>query len=218
MSQITPPLAAVAANTERQTRILDAGLRCFARAGFHRTTMQDVAAEAGMSPGNLYRYFPSKDALIAGIVERDRAELTADFEQLDHCRGDLIDALEALGRKHFEAGTDEKSVLCLEIWAEATRNPAIARLHDGFDQELMGRFVAVFEAAQARGAIASHVDCRAAASIVAKLADGLFIRRALSSDFDARTETDQVFAVIRAILGGSVVFPARVRSTEPSPC
>ena len=40
--------------------------------GFHRTTMQDVAREAGMSAGNLYRYFASKEALVSGMIERDR--------------------------------------------------------------------------------------------------------------------------------------------------
>ncbi|KMO34447.1 TetR family transcriptional regulator, partial [Methylobacterium tarhaniae] len=44
---------------ERRTRILDAAEACFVRDGFHRATMHDVAAEASMSPGNLYRYFPS---------------------------------------------------------------------------------------------------------------------------------------------------------------
>ena len=53
------------AQAERRARILDAAERCFVRSGFHRTTMQDVAAEAKMSPGNLYRYFPSKGELFA---------------------------------------------------------------------------------------------------------------------------------------------------------
>src|SRR3954454_19881942 len=65
--------------SERRTRILDPAERCFVRSGFHRTTMQDVAAEAGMSQGNVYRYFPSKDAIVAGTTERDRAEVAGDF-------------------------------------------------------------------------------------------------------------------------------------------
>ena len=213
-----PPLAATPVTPDRQTHVLDAAERCFARSGFHRTTMQDVAAEAGMSPGNLYRYFASKDALVAGIVERNRAELGADFEQLDRRQDDLIEAFAELGRKHFEAGTNEKARLCLEIWAESARNATVAALHDDFDRDLRERFEAVFEAAKTRGAIAANVDCRAAASILSKLADGLFIRRALSADFDARTETEQVFAVVRAILGGAVDFRASTVSQEPSPC
>ncbi len=72
-------LPAERAPNERQTRILDAAESVFARAGFHAATMQDVAAEAGMSPGNLYRYFASKDAIIAAMAERDRQQIAADF-------------------------------------------------------------------------------------------------------------------------------------------
>src|ERR671921_2087458 len=83
--------------TDRQGRILDAAERCFVRSGFHRTTMQDVAAEAGMSPGNLYRYFPSKDAIVAGLSERDRARVTADFAEIVGA-DDFVEGFRALGR------------------------------------------------------------------------------------------------------------------------
>ena len=55
---------------ERRARILDAAERCFARTGFHRTTMQDICKDAGISPGALYIWFSSKEALIAGISAR----------------------------------------------------------------------------------------------------------------------------------------------------
>jgi TetR/AcrR family transcriptional regulator, repressor for uid operon len=88
--------------SERHARILDAAERCFVRAGFHRTTMQDVAAEAGMSPGNLYRYFPSKDAISAGLAGRDRARLAQDFAALAEA-ADFRAALAGIARKHFQA-------------------------------------------------------------------------------------------------------------------
>jgi AcrR family transcriptional regulator len=37
--------------------------------GFHQTSMQQICSEAGMSAGNVYRYFPSKEAIIEGITE-----------------------------------------------------------------------------------------------------------------------------------------------------
>ena len=52
---------------DRRAEILDAAERCFIRSGFHQASMQEICAEAKMSPGNLYRYFPSKEAIIAGI-------------------------------------------------------------------------------------------------------------------------------------------------------
>ena len=52
----------------RRRQILSAALRCFARQGFHRTTMQDIFREADLSPGAVYSYFGSKDELIAAII------------------------------------------------------------------------------------------------------------------------------------------------------
>ena len=48
----------------RRTQILDAALACFSRNGFHQTTMHDICSEAGLSPGAVYRYFDSKEAMI----------------------------------------------------------------------------------------------------------------------------------------------------------
>src|ERR1700755_1083506 len=66
----------------RRTRILDAFENCIQRAGFHRTTMQDVARESVRSAGNLYRYFPSKEALVSGMIGRDRERFGADFREV----------------------------------------------------------------------------------------------------------------------------------------
>ena len=62
--------------------ILEAAERAFVRNGFHATTMQHVADEAGMSAGNLYRYFPSKEAIVEGLCELDQAELATAFAEL----------------------------------------------------------------------------------------------------------------------------------------
>ena len=54
-------------------------MACFARSGFHKASMQDICAEAGMSAGNLYRYFRSKEAIIAAIAEAERVRNAALF-------------------------------------------------------------------------------------------------------------------------------------------
>ena len=66
------PRLSETAQEERRARILDAAERCFVRAGFHRTTMQDICREAGVSPGALYIWFASKEALIAGWLKRQQ--------------------------------------------------------------------------------------------------------------------------------------------------
>ena len=198
------PLEAV---RERRARILDAAERCFVRAGFHRTTMQDVAAEAGTSPGNLYRYFRSKDVIVAGLAERDRARVMADFSQVVDA-ADFLGSLAVLARRHFKDERREQAVLCLEIWSEATRNPTFADLTDGFDRDVLGRLTFLFRQAQERGAIAAGVDAQALATVVATLANGLFVRRAVSRSFDAEREVGYMLSVIEAAVAGRIQLGA----------
>ena len=204
----SPSPAENEAATDRRTRILDAAERCFARAGFHRTTMQDVAAEVGMSPGNLYRYFASKDAMVAGLTERDRARVIEDFAHLP-MGGDFLAHFAAIARKHFEQEPRERAILCLEIWAEATRNPTFTAISDEFDSEVSRRMIALFEQAQERGLIAPQVDLDALATLMITLADGLFVRRAISSRYDPEREIASVMAVIEAAFAGQIRFPGR---------
>ncbi|WP_446225174.1 TetR/AcrR family transcriptional regulator [Nocardia sp. IBHARD005] len=54
----------------RRQQILDAAQLCFARRGFHETSMQDVFTESQMSAGAVYRYFASKNEIIGALVNR----------------------------------------------------------------------------------------------------------------------------------------------------
>jgi len=57
--------------------ILDAAARAFARSGFHGTTMEDVAREAGYAVGSLYTYFEGKEALYRTLLKRIADEMEA---------------------------------------------------------------------------------------------------------------------------------------------
>lgn len=54
----------------RPDEVLDAALDLFTKRGFNRTTVEQVARRAGLSKGTVYLYFPSKKALLAGLVRR----------------------------------------------------------------------------------------------------------------------------------------------------
>jgi TetR/AcrR family transcriptional repressor of uid operon len=204
-------------SSERRTQILDAAERRFSRSGFHRTTMQDVAAEAGMSPGNLYRYFSSKDALVAGMCERDRASLAQEFSGLHSKGSGFLAAFRELGARHFRETETDKAKLCLEIWAEATRNPAVAALQADFHQALKEELVQAFEAAKLNGSVAPTVDSNAVASILVKLGDGLFVRRATADDFDVDREVGEVLSLIGSLLQGKATLacPALQAGAQP---
>lgn len=201
---------------DRRTRILDAAERCFVRQGFHLTTMHHIAAEAGMSAGNLYRYFPSKDSLVEGLCERDRRDMARDFETLEGAT-DFMGVFAELGRRHFEDEPRDKAVLCLQIWAEATRSPAVAKFVSSFDDDLIARLTALLDTARAAGSIAPRGEPGTVARLIATLANGLFVRRALVPTFDAAVEVPPVLDLIGALVSGRVPAAGVAGTAEAIP-
>jgi AcrR family transcriptional regulator len=63
------PKIAEEVRAARREQIIAAALACFARAGYHATTMADVAAQAGVSKGTPYLYFESKETLFLALHE-----------------------------------------------------------------------------------------------------------------------------------------------------
>ena len=202
---------------DRRTRILDAAETCFVRSGFHRTTMQDVAAEAGMSAGNLYRYFPSKDAIVAGLSERDRGEVTESFAFMDEAGRDFMASFAELGRRHFEDEPREKAVLCLEIWCEATRNPSVAKLTADFSNDIVDRLTGLLDAAAASGNISPAMDTRTIATLICTIADGIMVRRATLPDYEPAREIPAVMHLICALVSGAVPAICSTSSAENTP-
>ncbi|MGH3194241.1 MAG: TetR/AcrR family transcriptional regulator, partial [Streptosporangiaceae bacterium] len=63
------PKIAEEARAARRDQIVAAAAECFARSGYHVTTMADIAEAAGVSKGTPYLYFPSKEALFIALYE-----------------------------------------------------------------------------------------------------------------------------------------------------
>ena len=172
--------------SDRRDEILEAAQRCFVRSGFHQTSMQEICGEAGMSAGNLYRYFPSKEAIIAGIAERDRAEVAQDFARAraDLSQG-LFVVLEGMAHYYFSVRSIEQVKLCTEVMSEARRNPEIARISSAFDADVRKWLVAMFHTAAERGDIPKDADIDGAVDMLMIIADGVWWRRALDPNFNA---------------------------------
>ena len=56
-------------------RIVEAARRVLLDQGYARTTTNRVAAEAGISPGSLYQYFPDKQAILDAVIEAHSADV-----------------------------------------------------------------------------------------------------------------------------------------------
>lgn len=108
--------------------------------------MGQIAAEAQMSVGQIYRYFPSKEAIIHAIVER----IVAKRLQWMLNREKQVNFAAVLARRGYfrPADADEHSdrVLMLEITAEASRNPAVADIVREADRRIRAQAVALVRA------------------------------------------------------------------------
>lgn len=118
----------------QQDRILAAAQACFVRSGFHAASMATIAETAGMSAGLIYRYFDNKSAIVLAIIERQLEVARTNIRQMrssddlaarivDHCNED-------------ECGDETRmsTALFLEMSAEATRDPQIAKAVQRFDR------------------------------------------------------------------------------------
>ena len=181
----------------RRAHILDAAEACFVRNGFHRATMQDLAREAAMSPGNFYRYFESKEALVVGLVERERERGIQLVEEMGHS-GDPRAALLDLIARYFVSITREAAVLRMEIWSEATRNPAISDLTARTEAETRDWFTETFSA------LATSPDCDPDRlyGLVAPLMKGIIVGRAILPDYDPAPAVAQLHALLATGLDG----------------
>ena len=125
------PKVSDAYRSARKHQVLAAAFRCFAAEGFHKTSMDDIMRESGMSSGAIYRYFESKDEIIVAMAELRHAQETALLQ--DFLAGDdLKKALPALAKAFVLLLNQPEEMLKrkvgIQVWAEALRNQKILRV------------------------------------------------------------------------------------------
>lgn len=198
----------------RREHILDAAELCFARSGFHGSSMQDICTEAGVSAGALYGHFNSKEDLIAGITERDRARIADQLAGLADAP-DIIAALTHIGEYYTIEEPAHKRPLWIEIGAESTRDKNISQTFNAVDEFALDSLENVFAKAKAAQKINADQDPRTLALLLCIIGDGLFWRRAIDPKFDANTVMPAVMALVRLLLKPDVK-PAAVKDKHPA--
>lgn len=113
--------------TAQRARILAAATRCFVEHGFHAASMARIAEAAQMSPGLMYRYFPSKSAIVLAIIERQLEENRAKIGEL-HASTEITPNLrQSFAQWQSEVPDAMNAALFLAMSADARRDPQIAR-------------------------------------------------------------------------------------------
>jgi TetR/AcrR family transcriptional regulator, repressor for uid operon len=198
----TMPKLAPKTQHARRERILDAAERCFVSKGFHQATMDDICREASVSPGALYTYFASKEALIAGLCEREIERFNNDLAQVTAVDG-VLAALRSLAEKYCCDEPAEKVRLHVEIAAEAGRNPLIGDTVRGMDKVCREGLCQLLETEVKRGAIRPTVPIEVVVRAMYAFGDGLFLSRSLDPDYDPKQMIPAMMIMVEALLAPS---------------
>jgi len=151
----------------KREEILGAASRCFARDGFHGASVASICAEADISPGHLYHYFASKEAIVGAIIEASLADKVARFERVvrsDDLVGGIIAEIESVRAGAKNAGL--KRQLMLEMVAEGGRNPTIAGMLAEHNRTVRELLAELLRRAQVRGQVDTTLDPEPAAAVL----------------------------------------------------
>jgi TetR/AcrR family transcriptional regulator, cholesterol catabolism regulator len=121
----------------RRAEILNCAVALFVERGYDNVSLNDLIADAGVSKGAFYHWFPSKEALITTLAERSaRGQLAFIEDAAVNCHGNALDRLNTLLRAGFEVkmqtGTPEQLAAMVSLL-----RPENAQLY--------GRIIAVSE-------------------------------------------------------------------------
>jgi len=170
----------------RRREILGAAFRCFARKGVHGTTMREIADEAGLSAGALYRYFAGKEALFealaAGAADR-RARNLSSLEP-DGGADRLAEVVAGMMADLHSEDVDASVRLDVRLWAEALDHPNVLEIARRALASVREPVAGYVRAGQGAGTIRSEVDPEAVGRAVVSLLVGLELQRALGEDVD----------------------------------
>jgi TetR/AcrR family transcriptional regulator, repressor for uid operon len=203
---MTLPTRSDPEQTRAQTRrrqILDAAAICFAREGFHGTSIAALSKAAGMSSGHIYHFFENKEAIIEALVERrleQSLEMVSQFENAEDVFQALIDRVDLGLNEKTDLGN---AALELEILAEAARNPRVAASVREADRIKRERLIGVLgRARQALGREPETADADAVTEILMALFDGLSARVINHPDLDRAALVPLIRTALRTFIEG----------------
>ena len=171
----------------RRREILEAAGRCFAENGFHSTSMQDFFAASGLTAGLVYRYFSSKDELIATLAGEALEQLHAAVEEAigaeeppgaEEVLARLLRTLDELDSREGMAR------VAVQVWGEAVVNPGVAATTTAGIARLQAALARLVRTAQEAGQLDQELDPAYAARALFSILPGFLIQRALDPTLD----------------------------------
>lgn len=169
----------------RRQQIVDAAWECFARKGFHSTSMQDIFKEADLSAGAVYRYFKSKNEIIAAIAQSSQRYAT-DYLDETLALETLPPLPEIVGSfsDHLMSwlGPTGKLRIAPQAWAEAMHEGDLGQTLRDLFGNIRARWEAVTIRLHQEGKLAEHADPHAVATMLVCVTPGFMLQQLMLGD------------------------------------
>jgi AcrR family transcriptional regulator len=205
MTEWTPPTRPRAET--RREQIVDAASQCARRSGFHGASMAQIAQQAGLSVGQIYRYFQNKESIIAAIAARGLVGMRDKFLELQSSGQPRLEAVLAKCASALDDNYDrQRAALMLEVVAEAARNPGVAAILQAADAEERQMLQQVL-----KQVAPGNCDAReqlARGEVISMLFKGMCVRSVGNPDADR----DAIAKVLRSVVRHLLVEPCKDRT------
>lgn len=195
----------------RRLMIVAAAVQCFIENGYHQSGVRDIAKKAGVSLGNLYNHFKSKDEILYEITAIEAEEL-AEFREILSQVGVPLASFETFVWAYLDYSTrPENSLMALEILSVAVRNPPIASGFSRNRDALVSSLVGILIAGSETGVFVQHRNPVETAKLVIDLIEGLALRSVLNEAPPSKDAREALWTILeRSILARG---PARSTSS-----
>ena len=187
-------------DSEVRLRIIAAARRCFTQYGPRRTTMEDIAAAAGIARPALYRYVSSRDEIIEAVILRRVEELAEGFRSLFEDSTSFAEAFVEVSLASVNAARLDPELQALFETTTGTRIiQVMAGPQPGFHEFVKSFFKDAFAAARASGELRQDVTDVAMVDWLR----GVYMMMILREDLDAEREKEMVAAfLLRSLVPG----------------
>jgi TetR/AcrR family transcriptional regulator, repressor for uid operon len=187
--------------TELKKKIMQAAIEIFAKNGFDRTRMEDIAMAAGLAKGTLYLYFKNKEDLFYAICDHNLKELRNQLSRVFNRKENIM--LDA--RKFYDEYRKESlggDTIWFEMIALSTRSPRLRKILTENQSKVYQVVKEVLKTQIERGFFREDINVHVTASALIALYNGLALNKLLLQTTDSENQKAWI-EMIRTLIGPS---------------
>lgn len=185
--------------TELKEKIMQSAMENFAKNGFDRTRMEDIAAAAGLAKGTLYLYFKNKEDLFYAICDHNLEELRNQLSRLFNRKENILLDAERF-YDEYQRGSLGGDTIWFEMIALSTRSPKLRKILTE-NQTKVYQVVKEFLKTQVeRGFLRQDINVDIFASVLIALYNGLALNKLLLQTTNPESQKAWI-ETIRAVIG-----------------